>query len=68
MRLEVSIKCPNCGRTYKQQVSGMHPGASRRCSCGLTIKFTGDDGRKAQKAVDDFERSLKRLSSNLRIR
>jgi hypothetical protein len=68
MQLEIPIKCPNCGRTLKQQVSGMHPGASRRCSCGLTIKFAGDDGRKTQKAVDDLKRSLKRLSSNFRLR
>jgi hypothetical protein len=43
-------------------VEEMQPGAQRRCpGCGTSIQFTGDDGRQAQKALDDFERTLKNL-------
>jgi hypothetical protein len=61
MDLEHDFKCPNCGRTVKIKVREMYPGNSKRCVCGYEIQFSGDDGRKAQRALDDLERSLKRL-------
>lgn len=39
----------------------MISGRTKRLSCGCVIQFTGDDGRKAQSALDDFVRQLKRL-------
>lgn len=61
MKLEVDIRCPNCSRKFKQRVEDMRPGKSKRCSCGTTIKFTGDDGRKAQRALDSLERTIKNI-------
>jgi len=61
-KLEIDIKCPNCKRKFTQRVEEMRPGAQRRCpGCDTFIQFTGDDGRQAQKALDDFERTLKNL-------
>ena len=61
-KLEADITCPNCNRKFKQRVEDMRPGRSRTCpSCGSTINFTDDDGRKAQKALDDFEKDIKKI-------
>jgi DNA-directed RNA polymerase subunit RPC12/RpoP len=67
-KLEFDLQCPNCHRKFKQKVEDMHPGKSRRCPyCGTVIEFTGDDGRKIQKAVDGLERSLKRASRTIKL-
>ena len=62
MELKCEIACPQCDTKQQIRVAEMVPGRERKCShCNLTIKFSGDDGRKAQKAIDDLERSLKSL-------
>ena len=62
MDLEADINCPGCKRKIKIKVKEMVPGRKKTCSfCRSEIQFSGDDGRKAQKAVDDFEKSLKNL-------
>lgn len=68
MKLEFDLACPNCGRKMKQKVEKMRPGNSRLCpSCGTRIEFSGDDGRKAQKAIDDLKKTIKKVSRNLRF-
>lgn len=61
--LEANVKCPNCGKPIRVKVREMVPGRSRACphQCGATIRFTGDDGRKVQKALDDLERTIQRF-------
>jgi Zn finger protein HypA/HybF involved in hydrogenase expression len=67
-KLEVDITCPNCKKVYTVKVESMIPGKSTKCpKCSSITKFTGDDGRKAQKALDDFERSLKNMSKSFKI-
>jgi transcription initiation factor IIE alpha subunit len=64
MKLEFNLECPNCKAKMVQTVEGMRPGAGRTCpKCGAVIRFTGDDGRKAQKALDDLTSTIKRISS-----
>lgn len=61
-KLEADLPCPNCRRKFRQRIEDMVPGRTRRCPfCAIEIKFTGDDGRKAQRALDDLERTFKRL-------
>jgi transcription elongation factor Elf1 len=61
--LEADLQCPNCRRKLKIKVKEMVPGHTKPCPyCGLEIQFTGDDGRKAQKALDDLQRTFKRFS------
>lgn len=62
MKLTMDIECPGCKRNVKVRVEEMRPGGRKRCACGSVLKFEGDDGRKAQRALDDFEKSLKKLS------
>jgi len=68
-KLQLELECPNCHRRFKQKVEDMHPSRSRRCPyCNTTIRFTGDDGRRVQIAVDDLERTLKRMSRTIKIK
>ena len=40
----------------------MSPGRKKKCpSCNAEMGFTGDDGRKTQKAVNDLEKKLKNM-------
>ena len=62
MELKADIRCPNCRRTVKMAMRQMVPGTSRNCpSCAAVFKFSGDDGRKVQRAMDDLERTIKNL-------
>lgn len=59
--LEIEIKCPNCNRKFKQRLDQMKNGQTRRCACGCTIEFEGNGGPNAQRALDKFQRDLKRM-------
>jgi rubredoxin len=60
--LDFDLECPNCGRKMTVKVKDMYPGNFKVCTvCGFEIPFAGDDGRKAQRALNDFERKLKQL-------
>lgn len=62
MDLKLPITCPHCHKTVEFTLREITPNCSRHCPhCGATFSFTGDDMRKAQKAIDDLERTLKRL-------
>ena len=61
-KLQAEITCPTCSRKVAIRVEQMAPGRSQTCpSCGTVFKFTGDDGGRAQKALDDLERTLRNL-------
>jgi hypothetical protein len=65
--LEFTIECSNCNRKIKIKVKDMVPGHTRNCPyCGLTIQFTGDDGRKAQQALDDLEKTLENMGKKFK--
>ena len=62
MDLSTDIECPNCKKKIQIKIKEMVPGRKKSCpKCRTEIKFTGDDGRKAQKALDDLEKSMKNL-------
>lgn len=63
MELKADVKCPACGYKLIIKVADMVPGRRQNCpKCRATISFTGDDGRKAQGALDDLEKTIKKLS------
>ena len=60
-KLEIEIKCPSCNRKFKQRLDQMGNGRRKRCICGGEIKFVGNGGPSAQRALDKFQRDLKRM-------
>jgi len=59
MKLESEVQCPSCKRKMRIKAEEMIPGKKKTCpSCREEIAFSGDDGRKVQKAIDDFERDI----------
>lgn len=63
---EVGVPCPNCGTENKTTLKQVQRGERITCrGCGKHIKLeaTGDDMRSVAKAMDDLERSLKRLGN-----
>lgn len=62
MELDTEIECPNCNQKINIKVKEMVPGRKKVCPhCHSEIKFSGDDGREAQKALDDLEKTIKNL-------
>jgi len=62
-KLEAEITCPSCKRKFPQRVEDMVPGRSGSCpNCRANIQWTGDDGRKAQKAIDDLKKTIRDLN------
>ena len=60
-KLEIEIRCPNCNRKFRHRLDQMRSGRSKRCLCGCEIRFKGNGGPNAQRALDKFERNLKRI-------
>ncbi len=60
MKLDVDVTCANCKKKTKTKVEKLVPGKSMICPhCKATIVFSGDDGRKIQKAFDDLKKKFK---------
>lgn len=69
MDIELDIPCPSCQKKFKEKARNIKAGNSKICPhCKKTIKYEGDDLSKIQKSLDDFERSLKKLSKTLNIK
>lgn len=61
-KIEAEIECPKCEAVFKQVVAEMQPGTVRQCPhCGCDIQFTGDDGAKVQRSLDELEKTFKNL-------
>jgi hydrogenase maturation factor HypF (carbamoyltransferase family) len=64
MRLSGEFPCPACKKTFPQFIDEMIPGNERTCpNCKETIRFSGDDGRKAQEAVDGLIQKVRELKT-----
>ena len=67
--IEVQFPCPFCGREIKTKLRQLSSGHSARCpNCGTLIQFDGDGGRRAQGAIDDLNRQIRRLNRQLRLK
>lgn len=61
---KVQVPCPKCGAKTEVRLEDIHEGSSFTCrSCGERVGFTGDDGRKARKALDELEATLRQLQA-----
>lgn len=53
IKLSVPIRCQACGHKFEIPVKDIRPGKTGKCtSCKAIIKYSGDDGKKIQDALD----------------
>lgn len=63
---ELDIACPKCGKKTKKPIGWLNTNPQITCSgCGSVIQISADKLRagvqSAQKAIDSFRASIKRL-------
>jgi hypothetical protein len=60
---KIETDCPECGSTVRFTLSDVAAKRTVRCGRGHSVQLNDDDGsaRKADKALKDLERKLKRL-------
>lgn len=61
--MDFDIECPECGAKVKVTLQDVAKERTVRCVRGhsIAIKDDGGGGRRAQKAMDDLDRALKRF-------
>lgn len=61
MDLDFTIDCPECGGNIKVTTRDVAQGKTVRCSRGhrVPLEDHGGGARKAQKAMDDLDRTLR---------
>lgn len=64
-KAEIEIPCPKCRRKTAKTVAWLNQNSAFTCLCGTRIELDTSEFRremqKANKAVADFKKSLKRL-------
>lgn len=60
--MSADISCPICQNKVRIKIREMYPGNTKSCpACGAIISFEDDDGRKAQRALDDLVRTIRKI-------
>ena len=61
--MDLDLECPECGTTVNVTLQDIAKRRTVRCRRGhvITLEDQGGGARKAQKALDDVERAIKRL-------
>lgn len=64
--LKIGIPCGNCGRETEKTVTWLKHNAEFTCACGTLVKVDASqfnrEMQKVDKAFDDLNRTLKRVS------
>lgn len=63
------VDCPECGSKLQVSLDDVARQRTVRCSRGHSVKLhdQGGGARKASKALDDLEKSIKKLGGEFRI-
>jgi hypothetical protein len=67
LRAKVKLQCPSCGRTLQVTLGDVKAGRTVRCPGGhvIHLRQQGNGIGSADRALDDFKRSLVRLNRRL---
>ena len=60
--IDIPIDCPSCGRKIKKRLSQLGNGRSVLCLCGQRITVQGNGFSSLKRSIEQFDRSLKRLT------
>lgn len=65
---KITITCPGCGKKFEERVGRLKQNPTLACpGCGKDIQIEGGAGfDKANKAVDDFRKSIRDIGKRLR--
>jgi len=63
LKARIDVACPSCGRTVRVSLNDVKQERIVHCPSGHAIQLRdeGDGLRRADRALDDFKRKLKRL-------
>lgn len=61
MDADAPIDCPGCGSTVKLRLSDWAKGKTVKCRNGHEIKLEGKQAKEAARALNDLEKTLKKL-------
>lgn len=62
--------CPECGAKVRVKLEDIAKGRTLRCTRGHSVKIEDDVGggaRKAQRLLDDLEKSLRGIDKNFKF-
>jgi hypothetical protein len=62
--MEIPIACPKCNHTTRIKARDATPGTEIKCPCGTVFQLTTDDLHKAQRALDDLQRTARRFGNS----
>lgn len=64
---KIEVPCPKCGAKMRPTLGDVQRGRTVTCPRGhkVTLSESGSGIRRADKALDDFAKSMKRLSSKI---
>jgi hypothetical protein len=70
LKAKIDVACPACGQTMHVSLADVQHGRTVTCPNGhsVTLQQQGRGIQQADKALDDFEKSIKRLNRKLRGR
>jgi len=67
-KVQVEVPCPGCQQKFPMALEDIAPGRSQACpSCGTTMKFSGAEGGKLQKVLDQLGKKAK-VTTTVKIR
>ena len=69
LQAQVAVSCPKCDRSFQVMLDDIHRERVVRCPTGheIQLKESGDGISSADRALDEFKRSIERMNLKLRI-
>ena len=66
--MEVTVQCPKCAKTLKKSLRDLRDKSEFSCTCGQSISVKGRGFTDAQNALDDFKKSVSKLSTKITLK
>ena len=60
-QIEITIKCPKCGKAHKKRIADLQRKVKIPCTCGTTIETNPDSFKSIGKQVGNLSDALDKL-------